>query len=200
MFVQVIQGRAKDPAAVRRQFEKWSTELMPSAEGFLGSTGGVSSDGEFIAVARFESEEAARRNSDRPEQGAWWSDTEGYLEDVRFQDSTDVEVWAGGGSDDAGFVQVMQGVMTQEDRARMREVDELFQKEMPKLRPDIIGGITAWVGESFTSVNYFKSEDEARAGEKKEMPSELQKGFEEWQAAMKDLNFIDLQDPFMVSP
>lgn len=200
MFVQVIQGRAKDPEAVRRQFEKWSTELMPGAEGFLGSTGGVSSNGDFIAVARFESEEAARRNSDRPEQGAWWSETEGHLEDVRFQDSTDVEVWAGGGSDDAGFVQVMQGVMSNEDRSRMREVDELFQREMPKVRPDIIGGVTAWVGDSFTSVNYFTSEEEARAGEKKEMPPELQKGFEEWQSAMSDLKFIDLQDPFMVSP
>ncbi len=68
MFVQVIQGRAKDPAGLRKQFQAWDNELRPRATGFLGSTAGVSDDGEFIALARFESEEAARANSDSPEQ------------------------------------------------------------------------------------------------------------------------------------
>ena len=41
----------------------------------LGGTAGVTEDGRFIAVVRFESEEDARRNRDRPEQDRWWSET-----------------------------------------------------------------------------------------------------------------------------
>ena len=32
----------------------------------------MTADGRMVALVRFDSEEAARRNSDRPEQGAWW--------------------------------------------------------------------------------------------------------------------------------
>ena len=35
----------------------------------------MTDDGVLVALARFESEEAAQRNSDRPEQGAWWEET-----------------------------------------------------------------------------------------------------------------------------
>ena len=68
MFVQVIQGPVSDATAARAQFEKWMTELAPGAIGWLGSTAGVTDDGTLVALARFESEEAARQNSDRPEQ------------------------------------------------------------------------------------------------------------------------------------
>src|SRR5437763_1325988 len=73
MFVQVIQGQVSDAARVRGQLDKWAEEVAPGAVGWLGSTAGVTDDGMLIALARFESEEAARRNSDRPEQAAWWA-------------------------------------------------------------------------------------------------------------------------------
>ena len=197
MFVQVIQGRAKDAAGVRKQFERWREELMPGAEGFLGSTSGVSPDGEFIAMARFESEEAARRNSDRPEQGQWWSETEGYLEDVRFYDCSDVEEFGRGGSDDAGFVQVIQGVA--KDRAKLNEMDRAFEQRLPELRPDLIGGITAWQGDNFSSFNYFTSEAEARENEKKDMPEDVAQIFREWQNNIDNQKFIDLPEPLLVT-
>lgn len=75
MFVQVIQGKATDPAALRRQWETWDRELKPGAQRFLGGTAGVTADGEFIAVVRFEDEAAARANSDRADQDAWWAET-----------------------------------------------------------------------------------------------------------------------------
>lgn len=199
MFVQVIQAKAKDPAGVRKQMEKWRDELMPGAKGFLGSTAGVSPDGEFIALARFESEEAAQRNSDRAEQGQWWSETETYLDDVRFYDCTDVELWVNGGSDDAGFVQVVQGVVASADRQRLSEIDRAFDERLPELRPDIIGGITAWQGDAFSSFNYFTSEAEAREGERREMPPEMQKAFDDWRNSVTDMKFIDLPEPLLIS-
>ena len=66
MFVQVIQGKVSDAAAVRARMDTWMKELAAGADGWLGSTAGVTDDGDFVALARFESEEAARRNSDRP--------------------------------------------------------------------------------------------------------------------------------------
>ena len=109
MFIQVITGKCSDPEAFKRQGEKWEQELRPGATGFLGSTGGTTEDGRFIEIARFESEEAARANSDRPEQGAWWAETEKVVDGAEFRDSTDIVTFLGGGKDNAGFVQVMRG-------------------------------------------------------------------------------------------
>jgi hypothetical protein len=66
MFVQVIQGQVSDAARVRAQLDQWVEQVAPGAVGWLGSTSGVTDDGTLIALARFESAEAARRNSDRP--------------------------------------------------------------------------------------------------------------------------------------
>src|SRR4029453_5166631 len=110
MFVQVIQGTVTDAGQVHRALERWHAELMPGAVGWLGSTAGVTADGRFVALARFESEEAARRNSDRPEQDAWGADTAKRFDgEGTFRDSTDVTVDVQGDPDRAGFVQVMQG-------------------------------------------------------------------------------------------
>ena len=109
MFVQVIEGKVSDKAGLRRQMDRWEAELRPGAAGFLGSTGGVTDDGVGFAVARFESADAARANSERPQQGEWWAETEKcYDGPVSFTDSEDVEEFLSGGSNDAGFVQVMK--------------------------------------------------------------------------------------------
>jgi hypothetical protein len=51
----------------------------------------VTDDGRFVGLARFESEEAARRNSGRPEQGRWWMETSKlFTGEVAFRDSSDV--------------------------------------------------------------------------------------------------------------
>ena len=75
MFVQVIQGPVSDAGQMRSRLERWADELAPGSIGWLGTTAGVTDDGTFVALARFESEEAARQNSDRPEQSAWWEET-----------------------------------------------------------------------------------------------------------------------------
>ena len=85
--------------------------------GWLGSTSGVTDDGRLIALARFESDEAARQNSDRPEQTAWWEQTATlFTDEPVFHNSTSVEVDTPGDPSQAGFVQVMQGRSSDPDR------------------------------------------------------------------------------------
>jgi len=75
MFVQIITATVVDAEGLERQVDQWDTEIRPGAEGFLGSTSGVTDDGHLLVLVRFESEEAAQRNSTRPEQEAWWTET-----------------------------------------------------------------------------------------------------------------------------
>lgn len=103
MFVQVIQGQVSDAGQMRAALDRWAQELAPGASGWLGSTAGVTDDGRFIALARFESEEAARRNSDRAEQDEWWAETsELFNRPATFRDSRYVVVDVNGEPDNAG--------------------------------------------------------------------------------------------------
>jgi hypothetical protein len=201
MFAQVIQGRTKDAVALWNQVEEWDRTLKPGAKGFLGSTGGVSEDGEVLVVARFESEDAARSNSDRPEQSEWWAETEKTFDgEVRFYDSTDVEISWGGGSDDAGFVQVIQGRLpSREHRERWKQAEAEAEQWMRENRPDVIGSVTMWQDTDFTQLVYFSSEEEARIGEQKAPPEGAEAG-EDWRSQVEDMKFIDLKRPYFSSP
>lgn len=165
MFIQVITGRVKDRDAFDAQMQAWRTELRPGATGFLGSTAGVTADDRFVVMARFDSEESARANSQRPEQGAWWAATTPTIEgEADFHDCAEVDLIGGGGSDDAGFVQVMQG--RAKDPGELRRVGREFESQMREARPDVIGSTCAWHGDGgFTQAVYFTSEEAARAGE-----------------------------------
>ena len=201
MFVQVIQGRTAQPEALVEAFDRWKADLSPGAIGWLGSTGGVTEDGRFIAVARFESEEAAMANSARPEQDAWWSETAKLLDgEATFRNSTDVDLDVVGDPDQAGFVQVIQGRGSDPERAK--ELMAQDSDTWAEVRPDVIGTFVIGHGEGeYTMVAYFTSEAEAREGERKELPPELQAHMEE----MNKLNvgepeFFDLKRPILSSP
>jgi hypothetical protein len=196
MFIQVIQGRTEDADALRGQLDRWDRELAPGAHGYVGTTAGVTEDGTVVIFARFDSEKAARANSDRPEQGAWWAETEKLFKgEVTFHDCTDIELTQGGGSDDAGFVQVMQG--RAKDRERIQALEAEFMPKMSELRPDVIGSVRAWDGDLFTEAIYFTSEEEARRGEAK--MSEDEAGMAEFGALVEDMTYIDLKDPWLRS-
>ena len=201
MFVQVIQGRVADAAGLRRALDRWYEELAPGAVGWLGSTGGVTEDGRGIALARFESAEAAQRNSDRPEQDRWWTETARlYDGEVTFKDSSDVTVDTAGDPDRAGFVQVMQGRGSDPDRAR-----ELMGQDADRwaeLRPDVIGSVAVGhEGGAYTMAMYFTSEAEAREGERKELPPELAAQMEEMsKLSIGQPEFFDLKEPWLYSP
>lgn len=200
MFVQVIQGQVSDPEQARAALEKWAEELAPGASGWLGSTAGVTDDGRFIAVARFESEEAAKRNNDRPEQDRWWTETSKLFDgEPTFSDSTDVTVDTQANPDDAGFVQVMRGRGSDPERARaLMAQDDI---DWAAVRPDILGTVAAMhdAGE-YTMVIYFTSEAEAREGESKEPPPEVQAQMEEMNKLMTGpTEFYDLKEPWIHS-
>ncbi|HSV66461.1 MAG TPA: hypothetical protein VLJ59_11220 [Mycobacteriales bacterium] len=126
MFVQVVQGRVSDAAEVRAALDRWFEELAPGTTGWLGTTAGVSDDGVFVALARFESEDAARRGGDRPEQHQWRMEVAKLFSgEVTYHDCRQVVTFGRGGSDDAGFVQVIQGRVRDVDR--MRALNEQFQ-------------------------------------------------------------------------
>ena len=201
MFVQVIQGRVKDPQQVRAALDRWMQDLAPDASGWLGSTAGVTEDGKFIALARFESEEAARQNSDRPEQDQWWSETSKLFDgEPTFRDSSTVMVDVVGDPDQAGFVQVMQGRGSDPERARELMSDDSF--DWASFRPEILGSVGAEHEEgAYTMALYFTSEEEAREGEKKEPPPELKAQMEEMDALSIGVpDFFDLKEPWLYSP
>jgi hypothetical protein len=201
MFVQVIQGRLSEAEQARAAFERWVQELAPGATGWLGSTAGVTEDGRFIALARFESEEVARRNSDRPEQDQWWAETSKlFTGEVTFRDSSDVMVDVTGDPDSAGFVQVIQGRGSDPERAR--ELMGQDSSEWASFRPDIIGSVgVAHDGGAYTMALYFTSEEEAREGERKEPPPELKAQMDEMDALTIGVpEFFDLKQPWLYSP
>jgi hypothetical protein len=196
MFIQVISGTVTDFDAMERLTERWDADLRPGATGFLGVTQGVTDDDRFVALARFESPEAARKNSQRPEQGEWWAEMEKVTSDVTFHDCSRVETLFGGGKDTAAFVQVMQGTIT--DRAK---ADAMFtraadaEQMLSQVRPDVIGEVIAIHddGDGYTDVVYFSSEEEARVNEKQEMPAEAQQMMQEMDAALNVTDYLDLK-------
>ena len=192
MFIQVMQAPCSRPDEVRAFSEKWSGDV---AEGFLGGTYGVTDDGTFLAVVRFASTEAARANSERPETDALSREFAGLLDGpIEFADYDDVSQFLEGGSDAAGFVQVIRGTTSDVAATKALMADTGSLKEM---RPEIIGGTFAVDADGdFTQTVYFTDEASARSGEQQEPPAEVREAIED---LMSGASFFDLRDPWFES-
>lgn len=201
MFIQIMQGRCSKQDEMRAMTQRWVAELAPGAPGWLGGTFGFTDDGQAVAVVRFESREAAMANSARPEQAAWWSEMEKlYDGPVEFHDCDKVVMMLGGGSDEAGFVQVVRGKI---------DHPEVLERDMPRmetmlheLRPEILGATFAIEPDgTFTETVAFTDEPAARAGESKEVPTseEARDAFSSWDRAVHDLSYRDLHHPWFAS-
>ena len=200
MFVQVFQAKVSDPEGLRKQMDRWDDEIRPGAIGHLGSTAGVTEGGNFIAIGRFESAEAADQNAARPEQSQWFEETSSYFDgEPTFHNCTDVQTWLDGGSDDAGFVQIIQ--------ARVKDVDRLMvliessEADIRRDRTAIIGGLVAHHGDGgFTESIYFTSESEAREQERLH-PAEGDEFVRELQSLVEGPHtFMDLKEPRLFGP
>lgn len=194
MFAQVIVGKTKDGAGMQATAERWDAELRPGAKGILGVTSGVADDGTAFTIVRFESEADAKANSARPEQDQFWQEISKYYDgEPTFYDCPEVDVFGKGGSDDAGFVQAM--VYKPKDVAWIRAQAATFEKFMAE-RPDIIGGTTAFATDgTVIDTTYFTSEEAARAGEKQNLPAEVESMMQSFGENAGEVRFIDIRDP-----
>jgi hypothetical protein len=199
MFIQVIEGKTSDVDGFRRFLEERRPEAMKGAIGFLGATTAIAPDGTVVTMARFESTEKATKNAARPEQTAFFDGLKNYLAgEPTFHESTEVETLLGGGSDDAGFVQFMIGNAT--DKAKAKAAEKEMTPMLQSMRPDVLGGITAWDGDWWCQAIYFASEGEAREGEKnfESMSADDRARFEEMMGAYGEPRFVDGPHPILV--
>jgi hypothetical protein len=195
VFIQVIQGKCTRPDELRAQAESWRDELGGGAEGWLGGTYGFTDDDEFSGVVRFESRDAAMANSARPEQSAWAEQMMSLMDGpVEFHDCADVTTFLDGGSDDAGFVQVIRGHTDDPDAVKTFFADTDALRQM---RPEIIGGTVAIESDgTFTETIAFTDEDSARKGEQTEPPAEVRAALETF---LRGATFYDLHHPWFES-
>ncbi len=198
MFVWVLEAKATDPGEVGRQLGRWTRDFGETP-GYLGATGGVTDDSRFLLLVRWESEEAGNELLMRPEHLAWYDEFQRSFDGaVEFAETGDVTTHLAGGSDAAGFVQAMK--VSGVDRQRVDAADREFENIAPHVRPDLIGGIRVWTApDGFVEANYFTSEDDARAGERKGPPPELGEGLKDFMAMMKDAEYFDFTEPFVHS-
>jgi hypothetical protein len=200
MFIQIMEGATSRPDALRAQLDRWVAELAPGAQGWLGSTTAIDPSGDVVLTARFESAEAARRNSDRDEQGEWWAETEATFDgEVRFRETEDAHVMQHGDVDAATFVQVMDGRVADAEAAR--SLNDRAADALRTARPDLLGSVIAFFDDgTFTELAYFTSEADARAAENGEMPPEMAEMVAEFQRVMPVDRYRDISDPLLSSP
>lgn len=196
MFIQIIQGKCTRQDELRGLADEWRRDLRGGATGWLGGTYGFTDDDLFVGVVRFDSRESAMANSDRPEQGEWAGRMMALMDGpVEFHDCDDVTLMLDGGSDRAGFVQVIRGKVDDPERlkAMLADTDALHEA-----RPDILGATLAIEEDgTFTETVAFTTEEAARAGEATEVPEEMRAEIE---YAMNGATFYDLRHPWFESP
>jgi hypothetical protein len=202
MFVQVIHGPVASADDAMAMLERWMDEVRPDAIGWLGTTAGVTPDGELLALVRFTSAEEAQRNADRPEQGAWWDEMEkSFTGAVTFHDCEDVAQMMDGGRDDAGFVQVL--TWPGAGSLGASELADAGTAYLSRHRPDIIGGVVAISGDgTLIEAVYFTSEEDARRAEAAPRSEEAAQAGEEMDRLAEQLGeptYHDLPTPMLVS-
>jgi hypothetical protein len=201
MFIRVIQGRATNPPGIRRDLGRWQRQLAADADGWLGSTAGITEDGWSVTVVRFASEAQARRNSERPEQKEWWRDASQHLARVAVHDASKVHTYREGGADEAGFVQVIQG--HSDDLEHMaglgRDQEEVLAREAPHILGMTVAEHTDRPGD-FTQILYFTSEQDARRYEAERSAEADEPAQEERRSLLTNLRSFDLRDPQLLSP
>jgi hypothetical protein len=201
MFIQIIQGRATNPPGIRRDLGRWQRQLAADADGWLGSTTGITDDGWSITVVRFASEAQARRNRDRPEQREWWRDAAQHLARIAVHDAPKVHIFRDGGAEEAGFVRVIQG--HRDDLERMvslgRDQEEVLAREAPHILGMTVAEHADRPGD-FTQIVYYTSEQDARRYDQEPAAEAEEPALKELRDLMTDLRSFDLRDPQLLSP
>jgi hypothetical protein len=201
MFIRVIQGRATNPPGIRRDLGRWLRLLAAGADGWLGSTAGITQDGWSITVVGFASEAQARRNSDRPEHREWWRDACQHLARVAVHDASTVHTYRDGGAAAAGFVQVIQG--HSDDLERMAGLGRDQEEVLAQQAPHILGMTVAEHADrpgDFTQILYFTSEQDARRFAQEPLGEANEPVLEQLRSLLTNSRCFDLRDPQLLSP
>ena len=196
MFIQIIQGKCTRQDEMHALADEWREQRAPSVDGWLGGTYGFTDDGMFVGVVRFEDREKAMANSQSPEQTAWAERMAALFDGpVEFHDSEDVTLLFDGGSDDAGFVQIIRGKVDDPSRLKSMMTDDATS--LHEMRPDILGATLAIEPDgTYTETVAFTDEDSARKGEQTEAPADVRA---ELEYAMQGATFYDLRHPWFES-
>ncbi len=201
MFIRILRGRVVDGVAVRGELRRWSDELGPGLPGWQRLTGGVTDDGELVAVFRFDGEAAARSSGERSEQLAWQQSVERHLVGRPSWDDCPVVHMAKGGDDeDAGFVRVLHGRLA--DPVRLAAMRDEVERTLRERAPHVLGVTFAEHADevgSFTEITYCTSEREALAAER-QMPVEVAVQLGTVRSYMEGLTFMELRDPLLLGP
>lgn len=200
VFLQIIQAPVADVDGVRDHFDHWFEDLADGATGWLGTTAGTTDAGELFAAVRFVSTEAARRSSQREEQDSWWQELLRRLDgEPVVQNCSDVAEIAGGGSDDAGYVQVVQGRAS--DLADvLHDIARAAETTLPH-RPSLIGGYLAAhdEGGGFSEVLYYPDAEAADDKQSEQLRESQLSRIQEKSAFLTDLRRLEITDPWLHS-
>ena len=155
-----------DSAAAFARLDTWRIDLAPTAPGWLGTTAGVTDEGELVALVRFASTADARASSDRVEQGMWWAKSATvFAGDVSFDNYENTTLFGDGGTDDAPVVEVLLGRV----RARRGHTDlaaELGARSLA-LGSDVVGGVVGLHEDGRLALaTYFRTDTATSAGER----------------------------------
>jgi len=197
VFIQMVQGRCSRPDEMRALVDDWCGS-MADRPGWLGGTYGFTDDERFLGVVRFDSSSACLESAAAPDAATWWAAAEELFDGrCEIHESEDVSMMLDGGSDDAGFVQVMKGRVTDADKFRHFMTDTEMTSMLHDARPEIIGGVLAMETDgTFVETIAFTDEASARKGEQTDMPAEMAA---EFAAAMSDVEYIDLHRPWFAT-
>ena len=148
---------------------------------------------------RFESKELASRNAERPEQGEWWQKMAACFDgDVTFHDCDDATMFLGGGSDDAGFVQVIQGRLS--DPERFRTFMSQPMDALKDARPEILGGTIGIDADgTFTETVPSAARRKPARTSRTRCPRTCAMAFEAEMAQVQDMAYLDLHHPWFTS-
>ena len=199
MFLRVIEGRVPDRTAMRAQHDAWAARIGATEPDWLGSTAGITEDDRFICLSRFRSVESFARLAARADAREWWARTERlFLGPVVTAEYFDVAVLRDGGTNDAGFVQVIGGRAA--DPGRLGALQKELLRTLPDGRPDIVGGLAAVdaagrFGQAFS----FSTEELARAAEHGEQLAEIEELEAELHWLAAGTTYYDLRHPWLAA-
>ena len=172
--------------------------MMADRPGWLGGTYGFTDDDRFLGIVRFDSGSACKDAAGTSEAATMWAGAEALFDGrCEIHESEDVSMMLDGGSDSAGFVQVMRGRVGDADTLRHITSDTQMTSMLHEARPEIIGATLAMEPDgTFLETIAFTDEDSARKGEQLDMPQEVR---DQLMAAMTDVEYLDLHQPWFAT-